>query len=101
MRLPEGWSSLTGESSRRLNEELHREVCAGHVLHGRQARAVARRADQDDVLFEVQGSAAPFYVVHLTWNRETSPQWPGSAPYESLEDFFERWPRDEFDDEDR
>lgn len=97
VRLPDEWSWVTVDMGRRLAAELQKEVAPGHVLYGRVVRAIARRTGQDDFLFEVPDAAAPLYVVHLTWSRETRPEFPASTPYESLEDFCERWPRDEME----
>ena len=61
-----------------LHVELEREVGPDHPLQGRRAVAVARRRDQDDVLFWLPDGPAYLAVVHLTWTgqRERSPAWP-------------------------
>jgi hypothetical protein len=88
--LLEPWGPLSLERQKSLEAELARELHADHVLAGRSLRAVAARADQDDVLFEVDGIG--FAVVHLTWSgrRESSAQWPSSQLFPSLEDWRER-----------
>ncbi len=72
--------------------ELSRELCDKHALHGSQARAIARREDNDDVLFALEGGPAPFAVVHLTWSgkEEPDPRWPACELFETLSD----WRRD-------
>lgn len=65
-----------------LARELAREMPPGHVLHGRRLRAVARRVDDDDVAFEVEG--AGLCVVHLTWRVETDPGWPWTTFVDAL-----------------
>jgi hypothetical protein len=57
--------SLSSESELEIHEpwhrvsdpcfvrELRREVCPQHVLYGVQVKTVARRYDNDDVLFEL------------------------------------------------
>ena len=49
-----------------------------HVLYGCRARAIARRADNDDVLFSIDRSDTPLALVHLTWSgrQEADPSWP-------------------------
>jgi hypothetical protein len=71
--------------------ELAREVGRDHALYGKRAIAVARRVDQDDVLFLLPDGPAPLAVVHLTYaGRERSPEWPSTQLYQSLEDWMER-----------
>ena len=75
-----------------LEAELAREVGPGHVLAGRRAVAVARRVDNDDVLFHLPDGPALLAVVHLTWTgrREQKPQWPYTELYHSVAEFAER-----------
>ncbi len=68
-----------------LEAQLSREIAPGHVLEGVEVRLIARRQDTDDALFILaDGRVAE---VHLTWRRtrETDPHWPGTAVFESLE----------------
>jgi hypothetical protein len=61
-----------------LEEELRREVAAGHLLFGLPVTAVARRRDCDDVLFKVLDGTNRYAVVHLTWRGcpGNDPRWP-------------------------
>gem|GEM_PF-3452353 len=93
-----------------LHEELAREMSPPHQLHGIAARAVARRQDNDDVLFELFGSNAPadFAVVHLTWSGRPDQfsEFPGTELYptfaawsaERMTPDVEDWERTEFPD---
>jgi len=74
----------------RLCNELQRELPSTHVLFGIKATAVAHRIDQDDVLFELEGST-PLAVVHLTFSRETDPTWPATTVFKS----WEQWVQEE------
>ena len=74
----------------RLCNELQRELPSTHVLFGIKATAVAHRIDQDDVLFELEGSM-PLAVVHLTYSRETDPTWPATTLFKS----WEQWVQEE------
>ena len=73
-----------------LESELAREVSAQHPLSGCRAVAVARRQDNDDVLFFLPDSPQPLAVVHLTWRREQSSEWPCTVFFSSLQDWVER-----------
>ncbi|MCO6043129.1 hypothetical protein NG895_04360 [Aeoliella sp. ICT_H6.2] len=64
-----------------FEDELRRELCVGHVLHGLDAIVVARRHDMDDFLFEL--SDGRFANVHLTWSSESNPAWPSTEIYDS------------------
>ena len=87
-----GWLAPWEPTEAKLDVELEREVGPGHSLHGRRAVAVARRRDQDDVLFWLPDGPALLAVVHLTWTgqRERSPAWPFVILYSSIEDWIER-----------
>jgi hypothetical protein len=65
---------VMGEIPRSLEHQPARVVAEGHSLHGRPARAVARRIDDDDVAFEVERSR--LCVVHLTWTGTGGARWP-------------------------
>lgn len=72
-----------------LESELASEVSPGHPLFQTEAVAVARRIDTDDVLFFLPKSTPPLAVVHLTWRKETSSEWPFTSFYLSPADFVE------------
>jgi len=86
LRVLDPWTTIG--TSPALAEELAREVPAGHPLHGVPATPLARRMDNDDVLFALDGGPAPFVVVHLTWSRKPeAPGWPRFEGYASLVDW--------------
>jgi hypothetical protein len=70
-----------------LSARLQSEIPAEHVLHGLRLRAVATRIDRDDVLFEIDGGHIPLAVVHMTWRKETNPDWPRTKLFPSWEDW--------------
>ncbi|MCA9610303.1 MAG: hypothetical protein KC619_32130 [Myxococcales bacterium] len=88
----EPWELLPKERRPALERELRRELCAEHVLFGRDCVAVASRGDRDDVLFLVDG--AQLVVVHLTWNEETDPGWPSTHRVADLDAFEVEMKRD-------
>jgi hypothetical protein len=68
--------------------ELLLELKPGHPLFGLPVAAVARRYDQDDVLFEVLDGSGRVAEVHLTWAGEREqPPWPSTALFDSLADW--------------
>ena len=79
------WRRLTHQEAKGLENELKRELSRGHVLRGKSVRALA--SHPDDVLFEVLGSPTRYAEVHLTWNRETRPEWPFTVFYSTLEEW--------------
>jgi hypothetical protein len=95
MTLPNGWSAIEQpELATGLLAELARELPAKHILRGRQLEAIARSESSDDVLFASVGGDAPFFLVHLTWNVETDPNWPHTVAYGSIAEFAEAWAAD-------
>ena len=93
MKWPAQWEPVSeGES---LEAELRRELIAGHPLYGLAVRAVARRVDNDDVLFEITDSSARHALVHLTWSGkpERSPKWPWTQVFPGLSSFMRRFGR--------
>jgi hypothetical protein len=84
----EPWARLEEQDQDVLERELRRELIAGHVLFGRDARAIARRDDQDDVLFLVE-APPQLAVVHLTYVRESRPEFPHTMLFETIAEFAE------------
>jgi hypothetical protein len=76
-----------------LVRELECEVGDRHALWGRKTRALARRIDADDVLFEINGDDISYAVVHLRWSgkRELDPRWPRVGFFPSLELWSAEW----------
>jgi hypothetical protein len=90
------WESVEDQATTAgLERELGAKIPPDHVLAGKKVRAVARRIDQDDVLFEIEGGG--YAVVHLTWTgrREQSRAWPAAETFESLDDWKIRRMKDD------
>ena len=85
------WRAVTAEEGREHEAELKREVRDEHPLFGLGVEAIAKRDDQDDVLFKIAGSPR-VAVVHLTWRgeREKDPRWPFTVLFGSLTDWVEK-----------
>jgi hypothetical protein len=91
------WFPVPDAQAPLLVTELHRELAPSHVLYGATVKAIARRQDCDDVLFQVLAPHSQFAVVHLTFSgrAETSPQWPSTEIFASLDEFVrDRMQRD-------
>lgn len=84
----EPWEPLEPSHAVGLEQELQKELSPGHVLHGRNVRAVAARGDCDDVLYVVD-SPPRLAVVHLTWTGRPPehPPWPSTSVLLTLDDF--------------
>ena len=87
IKLFEPWAKCPGG----LEKELRKEVATTHVLFGVEAISIARRIDNDDVLFYLPKYKNPFAVVHLTWSGrpEDNSVFPYTKLYTSLKDWTE------------
>jgi hypothetical protein len=87
MKWLEPWFEVTGPDN--APDELKRETCQGHPLHGVAVRVVARRQDCDDVLFELLDGSNRVAVAHLSYQREHDPKWPECHMYTNLADWID------------
>jgi len=92
MKLPETWRELSAEETSQFTRELREEVCETHVLANVNVEAIARRKT-DDFLFRGKDGDARHFIVHLSWHKETSPDFPWTTEFSSREDFQENWRR--------
>ncbi|MEP7340554.1 MAG: hypothetical protein ABI977_22680 [Acidobacteriota bacterium] len=83
------WLDPWRPESSGLERELVSEVSPRHPLFQIEAIAIARRDDNDDVLFFLPKYAPPLAVVHLTWRKQTETEWPFTCFYNSIADFVE------------
>jgi hypothetical protein len=86
----EPWHAISPDYAAKAEAEIHREMCAGHVLLGRSVTAVGYRQDCDDVLFYLGESAPQFAVVHLTYQQETRAEWPSTTLFATLGAWIEQ-----------
>ncbi len=79
-------SEFSGETvALNLSDELQRETCTKHPLHGCSTRAVAYcRTDPNEVLYLTDHKDYPLACVHLTWERERQESFPHFDGYSSL-----------------
>jgi hypothetical protein len=79
------WTPIERPEERETSQaELDSELSASHPLFGLSVVALARRYDQDDVLFELSDSRVA--EVHLTWSSkpERDPSWPRTIIFSSV-----------------
>ena len=62
----------------------------GAPLYGVPVKAIARRVDRDDVLFQLLRHLCDYAVVHLTWSgrEEPNPAFPGCQIYADADDLM-------------
>jgi len=74
-----------------VTNQLQREISKGHVLFGKDVKTIARRKDNDDVLFAVFGSDFKYAKVHLTWSESTLKDTtsPATTTFKDWEDVYE------------
>jgi len=74
-----------------LNNQLEKEISRGHILYGKDVKTIARRQDNDDVLFAVFDSDFKYARVHLTWSqsRMTDTDYPTTKTYVDWDDVYE------------
>lgn len=73
-------------------DQLKKEIGKEHILHGREVRSIAKREDNDDVLFEVIASSDFMYAkVHLTWASEPADDslWPLTQCYKTWQEVYD------------
>src|SRR4028119_1395707 len=71
-------------------EQLCMEVSPKHVLFNKKVKAIAKRQDNDDILFEVLDDENKFAVVHLTWKQrnEEDPRYPKTRLFKNWIDLY-------------
>ncbi|MBX2925458.1 MAG: hypothetical protein KF746_24890 [Chitinophagaceae bacterium] len=91
LQLLEPWYSLP-DIDPRFGEELYLEISKDHILYGEKVNAIARRQDNDDVLFELIDSKNKYAVVHLTWKSkiENDPNYPKTEIFKNWLDLYNK-----------
>ena len=85
--LPEPWYWTEQD----LSDQLSSELSEKHILYGMKVITLARRQDNDDVLFQIFNYEFEFAVVHLTWsgNIDKQGKWPTTKTYKDWGDLYE------------
>ena len=74
--LKDPWRRPDSENCSALEKELQKELTKEHILFGLKAKCIARRGDNDDVLFMIDSDKFLYAVVHLTWASEFNSDFP-------------------------
>jgi len=86
---PYGWQTPSAQECASLEQELARETSVRHVLYKKKVSLIARRHDQDEVLFQLDDGRVA--QVHLKWNREPDPDYPWTEIFETFEKWHANW----------
>jgi len=85
--LPEPWYWTDQD----LNDQLASDLSSKHFLYKKTVQTLARREDNDDVLYQVANTDFEFAVVHLTWSKsiDREGKWPAVKTYKDWKDLYE------------
>lgn len=74
-----------------LTDQLHKEINKKHILYNKVVKTIARRQDNDDVLFEVDNGDFKYAVVHMTWTQKASedPRYPRTETFKNWQEVYE------------
>src|ERR1700744_4248299 len=91
VELSEPWRALEHERAEAMDMQLQLELAPDHLLYGAEVKAVAKRIDKDDVLFELNGVGNLLAQVHLTWSKK-----PVTNPFPATKLFpgWDEWVRE-------
>ncbi|MFT3705236.1 MAG: hypothetical protein QM802_22910 [Agriterribacter sp.] len=87
-KFPLPWQVI--DDSALYEKELKKEVRFFHPLKWKKVRAVAKRMDRDDIIFEVQSGLYQYAVVHLTWKKEYSRTFPITQLYIDWKEIYKK-----------
>ncbi len=78
LQLVAPWEPIEPAMATKFEDDYATEIGKGHPLYGAPVRAIGRRIDRDDVLFQLLRHLSDYAVVHLTWSEreEPDPRWP-------------------------
>jgi hypothetical protein len=80
------WEKVEGGNH--FDKELKRELSFFHPLRWRQFKAVGKRQDRDDILYEIRGGRNKYFVVHLTYRIEKSRDFPRAHFYKDWNEVY-------------
>ena len=87
------------ETDQDLTQQLKLEIASNHVLADKKVKTIARRDDNDDVLYKILDKDSTFAIVHLTWkqSKHTDTIWPKTRIFKSLQEVQEQINEDNLD----
>ena len=87
------------ETDQDLTKQLLLEIASDHILAGKTVETIARRDDNDDVLFKVIDKDITYAIVHLTWKqfKHADSEWPETRIFKHLDEVQEQINKDNLD----
>ena len=87
------------ETEQDLTQQLKLEIASNHVLANKKVKTIARRNDNDDVLYKIIDKVPTYAIVHLTWkqSKHTNPKWPRTKILKNFNDVQEQINKDNLD----
>jgi hypothetical protein len=75
-----------------LKDQLKREVSKKHILYKKDVKTIARRQDNDDVLFQITNLTNTYALVHLTWSQKVQkdPNYPTTIIYNTIKELKDK-----------
>ena len=90
IELKKPWIYIESELEKyNLIKELKNEMNSNHVLFDKNSIPIAKREDNDDVIYKI--SDYYFAIVHLTWSgkQEKNGRFPYTEIFSSLKDLLD------------
>ena len=86
----EPWELIDSSLGDGIKDELLKEINGDHPLHKVNCEPVAKRIDNDDVLFRINPHLCEYAVVHLTWSgkKEVDSKWPHVDFFADTDDLY-------------
>lgn len=96
--LPGDWFDCreTGDAQR-FEDELRRQMAAGHQLESEDLVCVAWRRHMKDTVFWLP-SRQQWATIHLTWTVEADPRWPRPSFHDTWKGVVADWRDDSYVD---
>lgn len=87
------------ETNQDLTQQLKIEIAANHILADKKVKTMARRDDNDDVLYKILDKDFSYAIVHLTWKqtKHNDPKWPRTRIFKNLEEVQKQINKDNTD----
>ena len=87
------------ETDQDLTQQLRLEIASNHVLANKRVKTLARRGDNDDVLYRIDDDDLKYAIVHLTWkqSKHSGLEWPRTRLFKSLDEVQKQINKDNID----
>ncbi len=87
------------ETDQDLTKQLKLEIASNHVLANKIVKTIARRGDNDVVLYKIIDNDSEYAIVHLTWkqSKHTDSEWPRTRIFKNLDEVQKQINKDNTD----